>query len=239
MITPAQRAKLLKLHSKVNSSSNFAFDQMAKVEKELGSKISNVENKIDDATDKLSKDLSTKHGIELEKAKKDYIAKIADLKEELVILKKSFEDTQKQQAKNFKDELKKLSDVVKYMDESKGSPAGVSQVAMLLNGSLASKLWSTFNLIAGSGVTMSAVDNNALARTDITITSSGGSGINVYTKTSGNIDGSNLVFGVANKPLFISVDGSNKFENIHYTYSANFVTITDGVAPAQDFHYFA
>lgn len=77
---------------------------------------------------------------------------------------------------------------------------------------------------AGSGVTITT--SNGVK----TINAAGG--VSVETPT-GTVDGSNTVFTVSNAPVFIVVDGVNKYETLHYTYVAGTITITDGAPPVQ------
>jgi hypothetical protein len=60
----------------------------------------------------------------------------------------------------------------------------------------------------------------------------GGGGVTLATP-SGTVDGSNTSFTIAGQPKWIIVDGINKFENVHYTYSVGTITITDGAPPVQ------
>lgn len=68
------------------------------------------------------------------------------------------------------------------------------------------------------------------AEVDALIGTSSGGGGNVETP-SGTIDGANTVFTVSNAPIYINIDGVNKYETLHYTYSAGTITITDGSPP--------
>ncbi len=77
---------------------------------------------------------------------------------------------------------------------------------------------------AGSGVIVTS-------NPDGTKSISAAGGISIETP-SGTIDGSNTTFTVLNAPIYISVDGLNKFENVGYTYLAGTITIIDGVPPA-------
>lgn len=81
--------------------------------------------------------------------------------------------------------------------------------------------------IVGSGVSITKV--NGLP----TVTITGGSGATAVETPTGDVDGVNVTYTVANDPLYIIVDGISKFETLHYTYLAGTITITDGAIPTQ------
>ncbi len=68
------------------------------------------------------------------------------------------------------------------------------------------------------------------AEVDALVSANSGGGGGLETP-SGTVDGANTIFTVSNTPLYINVDGVNKYVSIHYTYSAPTVTITDGSPP--------
>jgi hypothetical protein len=85
--------------------------------------------------------------------------------------------------------------------------------------------------IVGSGVATSVV--NGL----LTITITGGSGGSTVGTPTGTVNGSNLIFTVANAPLYVIVDGVSKFETLHYTYGAGTITLLADNAPVQFIKY--
>lgn len=70
--------------------------------------------------------------------------------------------------------------------------------------------------------------------TEIVQPAGGGSGGGTFAveTPSGTINGVNTVFTVLNTPIYISVDGVNKFETVNYTYSLFTIIITDGAPPS-------
>lgn len=47
----------------------------------------------------------------------------------------------------------------------------------------------------------------------------------------GAVNGVNTVYTVSNTPKWLVVDGVQKFETLHYTYSSGTITMTDGAPP--------
>lgn len=88
----------------------------------------------------------------------------------------------------------------------------------------------TINFI---GATITSVGDGR--EINVTIPSSGGVIPEVPT---GTVNGSNTTFTVTNTPLWISVDGTNKFSPTNYTYATGTITIVDGAPPTLEIHSF-
>ncbi len=66
---------------------------------------------------------------------------------------------------------------------------------------------------------------------------SGGGSLAIEIPT-GTVNGVNTVFTVLHTPVFISVDGINKFPSLNYTYSIGTITIIDGAPPVISIYSF-
>lgn len=69
--------------------------------------------------------------------------------------------------------------------------------------------------------------------------SGSGSGKTLTVETPvGTVNGSNTVYTVLNQPVWIAVDGVDKFVTLNYTYLAGTITITDGAPPVFSIYSF-
>jgi hypothetical protein len=83
-------------------------------------------------------------------------------------------------------------------------------------------------------MTGTAVAKSVDAHGRVILTFSGGSsGATAVETPTGDVDGANVSYTVANTPLYIIVDGISKFETLHYTLSGLDITIVDGSPPTQ------
>jgi hypothetical protein len=85
-------------------------------------------------------------------------------------------------------------------------------------------------IMTGTAVAKSV---DAHGRVILTFTGGSGSGSTQVETPTGDVDGVNTSYTVANTPLYIIVDGISKFETLHYTYGAGTITVTDGAIPTQ------
>lgn len=116
-------------------------------------------------------------------------------------------------------------------------PGGSMNRQVKVNGVNVLTRYTDYNLIAGSGVTITAVDNNTSNRVDITLTATGGGGSGFQEPTSGAVDGSNTVFTFATAPNVISVDQGRVMQAMSTDGTINWTgttTITLTIAPNSD-----
>jgi hypothetical protein len=117
---------------------------------------------------------------------------------------------------------KKLEDATK----NRGVP-GSSGVALTVGGVYIGEVRDM--IMTGTAVAKSVDEHGR-----VILTFTGGSGGSTQVETpTGDVDGVNVSYTVANTPLYIIVDGISKFETLHYTLSGLDITIVDGAPPAQ------
>jgi len=97
-------------------------------------------------------------------------------------------------------------------------------------------------LVKSNGAGVSRVDSINFVNATVTATgngtnvdvsfSGGGGGTNIETP-SGTVNGVNTAFTVSNTPVYINVDGLNRFSGVGYSYAGGTITITDGAPPTQ------
>ena len=69
--------------------------------------------------------------------------------------------------------------------------------------------------------------------------SGSGSGKTLTVETLvGTVNGVNTLYTVLHAPIWIAVDGVDKFVTLNYTYAAGTVTITDGAPPVFSIYSF-
>lgn len=92
------------------------------------------------------------------------------------------------------------------------------------------KSYTDINFIAGSGITILAVNDNAKKRVNVTITSSGGGGVS-YEEPVGAVNDSNTTFTVSNTPVYIIVNGAQYLvgTGLFTSYSAPTITLSSAV----------
>lgn len=142
---------------------------------DLSKKIKEIKTEIDA---KLSDDLDTEQT-------KDLIAKLED---EINKLRSEF--------------VEKLSNVQSGLNSSRG---GAMNRQMLIASVDVLKTYTDINFIAGSGVTISAANNNVTKKVDITFTASGSSS-GFQRPLTGIVNGSNTVFTWTTAPNALMTD---------------------------------
>lgn len=103
-------------------------------------------------------------------------------------------------------------------------------------------VYTDVNLIAGSGVAITATRNRTTKYTDVTLSAAAGNLV-VLIPTSGVIDGVNTIFTFATAPTLVVVDNANTFnkQNMAPDSTANWTgttTITLNVAPTFNLYAF-
>jgi hypothetical protein len=91
--------------------------------------------------------------------------------------------------------------------------------------------FTDINLIAGSGVTITASANQTTKYTDITFSAAGATIASEIPV--GAVDGVNTVYTVAHEPLFVMSDGMFRVNGYGYTYAAGTITMDALIPPVQ------
>lgn len=110
---------------------------------------------------------------------------------------------------------------------------GAMNRQILVNGVNYLTQYTDINLIGS----ITATTNNTTKRTDITFSSSGGSGLNQLTKTAGNVDGNNTIFSWSGTPIIIITDQQRTMQKVSIDTTVNWTgtsTTTLTIAPNFD-----
>lgn len=183
-------------------------EKLESLEQKQKGDIGNVERAL-----KLSqKTLSESLEHDLKALSSDFGIKLSDWKKEYATSDKKTSDEWTKFKKTTNKLLDELANRVDLIPRESGiSPFGGSNRTFYIAGVPASpnNLYADINLIAGTNVTITAVNNNTTKRADVTITASGGGGGGLSKETPvGTIDNANVTFTVNNVPFFINVNGA-------------------------------
>ncbi len=128
-----------------------------------------------------------------------------------------------------KTEIKRLTDRVVVLESGGGTGGG--HVIQDEGVSLTQRTKLNFT---GAGVTVTDDSGN-----DATVVAvSGGADATLIETPTGTIDGSNTAFTVVNTPIYVVVDGLQRFQGTGYTYSAPTITIINGAPPVEEIRSF-
>ncbi len=124
-----------------------------------------------------------------------------------------------------------IEDIEKDLNEVKSRPTGKGSSGpngvWLYVGGAKKGLLKTFNLKAGTGMTLVHTIVNGMDT--ITFTSNGGSGAGIaFEEPTGDVDDSNTTFTVLNDPEYIVINGAQYFEGTgtYQSYNSGTKTIT-------------
>lgn len=135
-----------------------------------------------------------------------------------------------------KKEVKELSKEIGRVNDLIPKMWGGSSRTLYLNGNTISpqNLYSDVNLIPGNGIVISAVNNPTTLRVDVTISSTGGGGLDSEVP-GGDIDGVNTEFTVLNTPVMFFWNGQFQNPNVpDYTYASGIITMTTPPSPGDN-----
>ncbi len=217
------------------------------IQKDFDGKVSEVNMLLSDLEDKMSgSETDIRSQITDAKAElKDFSKRVIEAnKEQQSSAKESVSSLVKKSQENFSKIESKTEKINKEIDSlkedlinkfsvvlaSQNTGGGSMNRQILVGGTNPLTRYTDYNIIAGSGVTITYANDDVNKRVNLTFISSGGAGV-AYETPVGAVDDSNTTFTVSHQPAYIIVNGAQYLvgTGTYVSYIAGTITLSSPV----------
>jgi hypothetical protein len=224
----------------VNESDKRVKSYIAKIQKDYDSKVSELdtylnilESKVSDSEVEL-KDQIKEAKVELKEfssrvldSHKSYRDDTVSTISELVKKSKTTFEKLEEKTDKFNKDLETFKSELNQRINNAMQGGGSMNRQIFVGGTNPLTRYTDYNIIAGTGITITTANDDTNRRVNLTITSSGGAG-NFEAPSSGAVDDSNTVFTFANDSIYLIINGAQYIPGtgIYSSYDSGTKTAT-------------